>query len=394
MSSLLLIALALQVEPFAVAAKKATPEVLKEVARLDGIRQEAFDHGVKLLGAKLPEKWRVVLEIVDGADPDPTKFKRHSGLTAETWSESDAVVKIRFYVEYFVNGLGRPESTFRHEMIHAVMRLDLAREKYSKVPKWLREGIAVFGANQVQDKLWHELSQAKTAAQPDRLIDGLEDSDHNLSDYVEDGLAAAILKLPVLEEALRNGKTYKEAVEAASGEPFDAFVARAKDRALEEIRKVAEEHKNALALYIQVANKNADSGPECERFLAEHPKSPLRSAVLYYRAKAAKDDGLARFDEFLKSAREPMGKTDFIDDANLRRARLLVKQVKRAEAEAVYAELVRWHVGSPAAVDALYEWGLLAYPSDRDRATGLLKRALEVDPKHRLAAKAKQAVGE
>jgi hypothetical protein len=393
-TSLLVLALALQVEPFAVAAQKATPEILKEAARLDGIRQEAFDHAVKLLGAKLPEKWRIVLEIVDGADPDPAKFKRHSGLMAETWSESDTVAKIRFYAEYFVNGLGKPESTFRHEMIHAVMRLDLAREKYSKVPKWLREGIAVFGAHQVQDKLWHDLSQPKTAAEPERMVDGLEDSDHNLSDYVEDGLAMTLLKLPVLEEALRSGKTYKEAVEAAAGEPFDAFVARARERALGEIRKVAAEHKHALALYVQIAAKNAESGPECERFLAEHPKSPLRSAVLYYRAKAAKDDGLPRFDEFLKSAREPMGKSDFIDDANLRRAALLLKQAKRAEAEAVYADLVRWNVGSPAAVDALYAWGLLVYPSDRDRATALLKRALEVDPKHRLAAKATKTIGE
>src|SRR5262245_60190779 len=100
-----------QVDPFAIASKKATPDIVKDIDRLNQIRQEACDHAVKYLGAKLPEKVKVVLELVDAADPDPALFKRHSGIAAETWSESDTVVKIRFFAEYFVNGLGRPEST-------------------------------------------------------------------------------------------------------------------------------------------------------------------------------------------------------------------------------------------------------------------------------------------
>ena len=392
MNLVLTLVLLAQVEPIVLVSQKTTPDMLKDVDRLNAIRQEAFDQAVKLLGAKLPEKWKVALEVVDGADPDPLKFKRHSGLTAETTSDSATVARIKIYSEYFINGIGRMESTFRHEMIHAVMRLDLPRDKYGKIPKWLREGIAVCGSNQVTEKLWDELSQAKVAAEPEKMVDGLEDSDHNLSDYFEDGVAVSLLKdkFPAIESVLREGRTYQEAVEAATGEKFDAFVAKAKERAIEEVRKVVAEHKDAIDLFVQIAKKNAESGAECERFLAVYPKSPLKSAVLYYRAKAAKDEGLPRFEEFIQSANEPFGKSTLVDDATLWKARLLLKKGKKSEAIEQYEYFLRWHVGSSAAIDALYEWGLV----DKERGTAILKHALELDPNHKLAARAKKAIGE
>ena len=399
MTALLSLALLLQVDAFKIESKKITPEIRKQIEKLDAIRNEAFEFAKKNVAAKLPEEFQVILEAVDGADPDPAKFTRHSGLAAETSSKDFPIARIRFYVEYFANGLGTPESTLRHEMVHAVMRLDLGNEKYGKLPKWFREGIAVYIAGQMPDKLAHELMQPKVAKDPETLLDGLEDADHNLSDYWEDAMAIVLLgtvptRAPLWQviDHVRDGKDYKEAIAAVTGKPFEDFLKDAREHAAKSLRSQVAQGRAMYDAYAEIARLNEGSGAACEDFLKKWPKSPLRSAVLYYRAKAAKDEGLADFDAFLVSAREPNGKADFIDDALLRKARLLAKKDRLMEAGAVYADLVKWHIGSSAAIDALFEWGLMLIQMDRYRGSPLLRRALELAPKHKLAERAEVAL--
>ena len=399
MTAWLSLALLLQVDAFTIESKKITPEIRKEIEKLDAIRNDAFDFAKKQVAAKLPGEFQVILEAVDGADPDPAKFTRHSGMTAETSSRDHPKVKIRFYVEYFANGLGSPESTLRHEMVHAVMRLDLGNEKYGKLPKWFREGVAVFIAGQMQEKLSHGLMQPSVAKDPETLLDGLEDADHNLGDYWEDAMAIVSLSsLPMrgplwkVIDHVRDGKDYKLAIEMVTGKPFDDFVKDAREHATKSLLAQVAQGRQMYGTYAEIARLNEESGALCETFLKQWPKVPLRSAVLYYRAKAAKDEGLAAFDEFLASAREPHGKVDFIDDAKLRKARLLAKKDRAKEAAELYADIVYWHIGSAVAIDALYEWGLLIHPDAK--AAPLLKRALELAPKHRLADRAKKTLGD
>ncbi len=397
MMALLALALLLQVEPFKIESKKITPEIRKEIEKLNAIRDDAFEKARQNTAAKLPEEYQVILEAVDAADPDPAKFTRHSGVSAETSSKVHPIVKIRFYVEYFANGLGTPESTLRHEMVHAVMRLDLGNEKYGKLPKWLREGIAVFIAGQMPEKFSHGMMQPSVAKDPETLLDGLEDADHDLTDYWEDAMAIVTLSsLPMrgplwkVIDHVRDGKDYKLAIEIVTGKPFGDFVKDTREQAAKSLRNQTAQGREMYGTYAEIARMNEESGAVCEKFLQKWPKAPLRSAVLYYRAKAAKDEGLAAFDEFLASAREPHGKVDFIDDAKIRKARLLVKKNRAKEAAELYADIVYWHVGSPVAIDALYEWGLLIQPDPKSAA--ILKRALEIAPKHRLADKAKKLV--
>ena len=399
MTALLCLLLLAQVEPFKIDSKKITPEIRKVIEKLDAIRLDAFEKARLNTAARLPEEYKVILEAVDGAATDPAKFTRHSGATAETSSKDNPIVRIRFYVEYFANGLGTPESTLRHEMVHAVMRLDLGNEKYGKLPKWFREGIAVFIAGQLPDKFAHGMSQATVAKDPETLLDGLEDADHTLADYWEDAMAIVNLSsLPMrgplwkVIDHVRDGMDYKEAIAAVTGKPFEDFVKDSREHALKSLRAQTAQGRDMYNTYAEIARMNEESGPVCERFLKRWPNVPLRSAVLYYKAKAAKDEGLEAFDEFLASAREPNGKVDFIDDAKLRKARLLAKKGRAKEASELYADLVYWHVGSTVALDALYEWGLLIHPDAK--AVALLKRALEIAPKHKLAEKAKKSLGD
>lgn len=391
----------IQVEPFKIESKKITPEIRKEIATLDALRVDALTKALEAVGARLPGEHRILLKAVDAVVPDPAKFTLHKGFSAETSTLASGDVEIRFHVEYFVNGLLHPEETLRHEMVHAVMRLDLGKEKYGKLPKWLREGIAVHVAGQTARKLIYQLTLGEFAADPEKMMNGIEDAEHTLNDYPEDGLAiehflalAGADALSRLEEALRDGTPYREAMAALAKVSFDQFAAGAKERALKAVRELAERHKEELELFLVILKKNAESGAECGRMLKSFPKSPFRSATLYYRAKAAGDDALPHFEAFIASAREPGGMPGLIDEAMLRRARLFSKKNRQGDALAHYADIVKWHVGSGVADDALYEWGILLFPSDRAKAAPLLKRAVEIAPKHRLAERARKLLGE
>ena len=395
MAVLAALLLLLQVDPFKVDSKKITPEVTKSIEKLDAIRNDAFEQAKRQLSATLPAKFQIILDAVDAADPDPAKFTRHSGVSADTSSRAEGIVRIRYYVEYFRNGLGTPESTLRHEMVHAVMRLALGNEKYRTVPKWFREGTAVFIAGQMDEKFNTGVMQPETARQPGKMVDGLEDDDHGLDDYWEDAMAIVFLserpmRSPISEvlTGMREGKDFKDAIAAVAGGTYGDFVAGAYDHALKSLRARTIGMKTMLSTYSTIAQQNEKSADLCQIFLEKWPKSPLTSAVLYYKAKSASSDAIARFDDFIASAYGPDGKVDFIDDAKIRKARLLAKEKKTKEAAAVYSDLVYWHVGSHAAVDALYEWGLL------EKRIPLLKRALELEPKHRLAEQARKAMGD
>jgi hypothetical protein len=391
----------LQVEPIKIDSKKATPEIRAAIGKLDAIRVDAFTKAVAAIEARIPEEHKVILKAIDAVDPDPAKFERHTGFSVETSSVSDVEVEIRFFVEYFANGMLRPEETLRHEMVHAAMRLDLGQETYRKIPKWLREGIAVHLAKQTSSKLAYQLALSTYATEPEKLVDGLADDNHSLDDYAEDGLAIEYLLslagkdgLARLEDKLREKSPYKDAIAALTQKPFDKFEAGAKEYALKAVRELAAKHKAELDLYREILVKNPTGGPECDRFLRTYSKSPFRSAVLYFKAKGAGDEGLPHFEKFIASAREPGGMAGLIDDAMLRRARLLVKKGKSAEASTQYAEIVMWHVGSGSADDALFEWGILLHPTDRARAIPLLRRALAISPKHKLAEEAKKLLAE
>ena len=61
---------------------------------------------------------------------------------------------------------------------------------------------------------------------------------------------------------------------------------------------------------------------------------------------------------------------------------------------ALVRELAAAGTGSATADDALYEWGILLFSTDRTRAAPILRRALEIAPKHKLADEAKKLLGE
>lgn len=96
---------------------------------------------------------------------------------------------IEFYTDSIVVNPAGFRKTIVHEMKHAGF-IDLMGKSYHDLPEWIREGLAVWGSDDVASRLRLVLSNAIiSGGDPLKILDGIEDPDHDDSDYLEDGLA-------------------------------------------------------------------------------------------------------------------------------------------------------------------------------------------------------------
>jgi tetratricopeptide (TPR) repeat protein len=96
---------------------------------------------------------------------------------------------IEFHTDSIVVNPGGYRSTIVHEMKHAGF-INLMGKSYHDLPEWIREGLAVYGSDDVASRLRLVLSNAIIGGgDPLGVLDGIEDPDHDDRDYLEDGLA-------------------------------------------------------------------------------------------------------------------------------------------------------------------------------------------------------------
>ncbi len=145
---------------------------------------EAWDVLKRTLGVDLKGA-QVVFEFRD---------KGYSSSAARAITETIAVdykpfTRMVFYTEYIVTSEADFRSRVIHELKHAAFR-DIMGQQYLNLPKWVREGLAVYGAEQLNDRASAILSNRIFGGRDARaVIDGLDDADHSTEDYLEDACA-------------------------------------------------------------------------------------------------------------------------------------------------------------------------------------------------------------
>jgi hypothetical protein len=116
--------------------------------------------------------------------------------------------------------------------------------RYGRVPAWLREGIAVWVAGQLEEKadpaIAHKLA---THQDPASLMNGLETTPHTLDDYVEDALLFRYLeqtygqqRVMMVLQAIVAGVPYKRVFERETGVSWQVLQTRVKAFSLDYIR--------------------------------------------------------------------------------------------------------------------------------------------------------------
>lgn len=140
------------------------------------------------------------------------------------------------------------ERTLTHEVFHCWQREALG-ESYYDLPKWVREGIALWVARQGDERiqLLVVLEGSNPSADPMRtLVNGLAGA-HSLADYGEDYLALEFIEMTngvdaakALVRRLFESSDYPKAIAEASGLAYPQFLNRARDYARRRFEKALE----------------------------------------------------------------------------------------------------------------------------------------------------------
>ncbi|MEM7394386.1 MAG: tetratricopeptide repeat protein, partial [Verrucomicrobiota bacterium] len=167
----------------------------------------------KRLGVDLKPHARIVYSFKD-AGP-----RTSGGLKATTriiGIDNKPTTVIFFYAEKVVTHDESFRKTTVHEMKHAGF-LGLMGQSYHNLPKWVREGLALWGSEDIETRVQLVLCNQITGAKdPLTVLDGIEDVEHNDRDYLEDALAFEWLatknpeNVEIFCRRLLDGEPYRE----------------------------------------------------------------------------------------------------------------------------------------------------------------------------------------
>jgi len=294
---------------------------------LPSMRAQAFSAIESRLGITYTDSGSIKIKMVDAGE----KLARGTGiLTARRTTEKDPhggeVLVINLYNEYVLNGIvPEPAREIAHEMTHAVMRELMGREAYVRLPRWLREGLALYVARQGEDRLSFIFANA-APAHPHSHLNGLEGK-HSFNDYAEDYLAVLYIAQVRGKKALEDFVSlvvkelvpYREALERATGMKYHEFLAAAARFAHDRVNAWIEKNPRSHALHVAVRayarGDYAVAEPLLRRVSAAD--NPFLAAVAaYYLARTLQKTKRAAeaIPLFEKAANSP-AHTSFADDA-------------------------------------------------------------------------------
>jgi tetratricopeptide (TPR) repeat protein len=281
--------------------------------------------------------------------------ERRDTLVMETSEELHGDAVVQAVVVRTEQLLGRTldvETSLTHELVHVHHRHALG-EAYYGVPKWVREGFAIWVAEQGS---WHlgtaYVQSAPSLADADagaRLVNGLGGA-HGLDDYPEDYLAFAWVeseKGPVAMKAfakrLLAAPDAEGAFAAAVGLPFAEALARARGFAEARVRRDLEGSRPyAEARKHFEAGRNVEAAEAYAAFLKAAPPHPMAPRARSDRAlalfRAGQLDAAAAAFDALESS--PFVEC-FRDEIAEHRARLAAARGDEAATAAAVATFVR-----------------------------------------------------
>lgn len=205
---------------------------------------------MKRLPAELKDAWKVLkrtlgVNLKDARVVFQFEDKGYSRNTNRATTETISVnyepfTRMVFYTEHIVLSAEDNRSRIVHELKHASFR-DVMGQAYLDLPKWVREGLAVYGAEQFEDRLAAIIGgEVFSGKDPRRVLDGIDDADHDTSDYLED--AAAFVWL----ESRKKGSVHEFCRRLLKGEDYQKLFAEISRLQYREALDAAAEHARKL----------------------------------------------------------------------------------------------------------------------------------------------------
>ncbi|MEK6624645.1 MAG: hypothetical protein AABY86_06745, partial [Bdellovibrionota bacterium] len=175
----------------------------------------------------------------------------------------------------FLSGQADLETTVCHETVHAYFRKHMSFGTYANLPKWAREGSAVYLVNQLPHKERRALYR-QWSGQKEAHLNGLE-GPHNLEDYYEDAMAFAFLhdKFAADQRVLSlvlEGKEIYDAIEQSTGLSKEVFLREAllfsQHHVAGRLQGLSSESREAIANWSNPSSHNKASSEFMRQFKA------------------------------------------------------------------------------------------------------------------------------
>ncbi|MCZ7604503.1 MAG: tetratricopeptide repeat protein [Planctomycetota bacterium] len=275
--------------------------------------------------------------------------------------------RIIFYTEHVVVSTEDHRSRIVHELKHAAFR-DVMGQAYLDLPKWVREGLAVYGAEQLEDRLAAIVGgETFSGRDPRKLLDGIDDADHDTNDYLED--AAAFLWLEGRKKGavhafcqrLLKGEDYGKLYAELSGLPLREALDTAAAFTLELVEK---RMGDAEEQFIRIRDEDFRNGGKAEwvnekgaeqyrAWLKANPDHPLAANCRYRLGKALINAG--KYEEGRTSLRQVLEldqvRSSICDDAQYWIALSYEREGEAERAKQAWGVLLRDYSWSRAAIE-------------------------------------------
>ncbi|MBW1809124.1 MAG: tetratricopeptide repeat protein, partial [Deltaproteobacteria bacterium] len=126
---------------------------------------------------------------------------------------------------HFILGIMDVQASLVHEFIHGAMREMMGAERYYALPKWIREGIAVWGAGQLRERCLNLIAGAFIKKQdPQKLLCEFKLPKNPVDNYLMDAMLFEFISQNQGDQAVRNllaeimtGNDYTQAFEQVTG---------------------------------------------------------------------------------------------------------------------------------------------------------------------------------
>ena len=194
------------------------------VKALDDDMEAGFRMLEQRLGVDLRPHARVLIKYEDSGP------RTKPGLRASTFivaRQNEPTIVMRFYTEFVVSRPDDYRQTLTHEIKHAGFKGAMG-QGYENLPGWIKEGLAVWGADDVETRLQLVLCNKMTGEKdPFSVLDGIEDGEYDEADYMENPLAFEWLEerkagnVKAFCRELIAGRPYREIFEELSGLPYE-----------------------------------------------------------------------------------------------------------------------------------------------------------------------------
>jgi TolA-binding protein len=280
------------------------------------------------------------------------------------------------------------------------MRERMDADAYRAMPKWMREGIAVWAADQGPGKLERALiDPAFTTAEA--AFPGLEAGEHGVDRYAEYFLAFDLLErkkgagsVAKLVRRLVDGEPPDEALGAIAGMTAATFKDEARSDAIAAATRADPDGTRAMRAIASLdkGRKYAQVRSVAAEFEEDHPRSPCLADVLYFRGKAERldDDPGAAIATLERLIGRHLDRSHYFDEAwyQLGSAQLASKKPKEAAASfrAILRDFPDTSLHEKAALRLAQA---LAESGERDEAIRWLDRFDRSFPKSASAVEAK-----